>query len=234
VDYLKLLLERSMTKEIVEKTNACISILRDRVKQHAKATFKDTCEEEILALIGVLLLSGVNKDDHVATEEMFRPTMRIPAHRSGFSERRFCFLLGCIGFDDRATGDERQKEDPFAAMSQIWEVFINNCKQRYCPGENITIDVQLLAFRGRCGFRMYIPNKPAKYGLKIMRICDSKSGYMLNAMPYLGKKTKPQDAVALRHYVTMKLCKPYFGSKRNITGDNWFTSVPLVKDLLEK
>jgi len=30
------------------------------------------------------------------------------------------------------------------------------------------------------------------------------------------------------------LCKPYFGSKRNITGDNWFTSVPLVKDLLEK
>ena len=32
----------------------------------------------------------------------------------------------------------------------------------------------------------------------------------------------------------MELCKPYFGSKINITGDNWFTSVPLVKDLLEK
>jgi len=31
----------------------------------------------------------------------------------------------------------------------------------------------------------------------------------------------------------MELCKPCFGSKRNITGDNWFTSVPLV-DLLEK
>jgi len=81
---------------------------------------------------------------------------------------------------------------------------------------------------------MCIPNKPAKYGLKIMMICDSKSGYMLNAMPYLGKKTKPPDAVALGHYVTMELCKPYFGSKRNITGDNWFTSVPLVKKLLEK
>jgi len=57
---------------------------------------------------------------------------------------------------------------------------------------------------------------------------------MLNAMPYLGKKTKPPEVVALGHYVTMELCKPYFGSKRNITGDNWFTSVPLVKKLLEK
>ena len=57
---------------------------------------------------------------------------------------------------------------------------------------------------------------------------------MLNAMPYLGKKTKPPDAVALGNHLTMELCKPYFGSKRNITGDNWFTSVPLVKKLLEK
>ena len=81
---------------------------------------------------------------------------------------------------------------------------------------------------------MYIPHKPAKYGLKIMRICDSESSYMLNAMPYVGKKIKPPHAVALGYYVTMELCKPYFGSNRNITGDNCFTSVPLVKVLLEK
>jgi len=185
-----------MTKEIVEKTNACIRIIRDHVKQHAKATFKDTCEEEILALIGVLLLSGVKKDNHVATEEMFKPTVGIPAYRLGFSERGFCFLLRCIGFDDRATGDERQKEDPFAAVSQIWEVFINNCDQRYYPGENITIDEQLLAFRGRCGFRMYIPNKPAKYGMKIMVIYDSKSSYMLNTI--LGKEDKTTRCCCFR------------------------------------
>jgi len=66
------------------------------VKQHAKATFKDTCEEEILALIGVLLLSGVNKDNHAATEEMFKPTRGIPAYRSGFSERRFVFVCAVL------------------------------------------------------------------------------------------------------------------------------------------
>jgi len=57
---------------------------------------------------------------------------------------------------------------------------------------------------------------------------------MLNPLPYLGKKTKTPDTVTLGHYMAMELCKPYCGSKRNITGDNWFASVPLVKDLLEK
>ena len=111
-------------------------------------------------------------------------------------------------------------------MSKIWEVFISNCKQRYCPGENITIDEQLLAFRGRCGFRMYVANNPAKYGLKIMMVCHRKNNYMLNAIPYL-EKTKPPDAVVLGHYITMELCKPYFCRKRGITGDNCFTSESL-------
>jgi len=28
------------------------------------------------------------------------------------------------------------------------------------------VDEQLLGFRGRCGFRMYVPNKLVKYGIK--------------------------------------------------------------------
>jgi len=235
VDYLNLLLDDSITKEIVEKTNACTRILRELAKQRFKATFKDTCEEEILALIGLLLLSDANKDNHVATEEMFKLSLGIPAYRTAFTERRFCFLLRCIRFDDPETMNERKKENTFAAVSKIWDVITDNYKQRYYLGEYITIDEQLLVLRGRCGLRMYIPHKPAKYGLKItMAVCDSRSSYMLHAMPYLGKKTKPPDAVALSHYVTMELCKPCFVSKRNISGDNWFTSVPLVNDLLEK
>ena len=110
MDYLKLLLDDSITEDIVERTTACIRILRERAKKHIKATFKDTCEEEILALIGVLLLLGVNKDNHVATEKMFKPSMGIPAYRIAFSERRFCFPLRCIRFDGRETRVEHKKE----------------------------------------------------------------------------------------------------------------------------
>lgn len=50
----------------------------------------------------------------------------------------------------------------------------------------LTIDEQPLAFRGRCLFRMYISNKPAKYSLKLLMICDVATSYLLNAIPYPG------------------------------------------------
>ncbi|KAJ8909642.1 hypothetical protein NQ315_015334 [Exocentrus adspersus] len=82
------------------------------------------------------------------------------------------------------------------------------------PSSYVTIDEQLLGFRGRCPFRMYIPNKLSKYGIKIVLVCDVSSKYMFDAMPYLGKSTNTN------------------GSSRNITMDNWFTSIKLADDLL--
>ena len=82
-------------------------------------------------------------------------------------------------------------------------------------------------------FRMYIPNKPAKYGIKIVMLNDVKSKYMLSAIPYLGKKDKNANkVVGLGHQVTVEITKPYHGSNRNVTGDNWFSSIPLAHDLL--
>jgi len=51
VDYLKLLLDDNIAKRLVEHTNSCIRILREHAKQHLKATFKETWEEENLTLI---------------------------------------------------------------------------------------------------------------------------------------------------------------------------------------
>jgi len=42
--YFKLLLDDSMTKEIVEKTNACLRFIRHCIKQQTTATFEDTCD----------------------------------------------------------------------------------------------------------------------------------------------------------------------------------------------
>lgn len=41
----------------------------------------------------------------------------------------------------------------------------------------LTVDEKLEAFRGRCSFRPYISNKPAKYGLKVFPLRDKKKLY---------------------------------------------------------
>uniref|UniRef100_A0A1B6KLU3 PiggyBac transposable element-derived protein domain-containing protein n=1 Tax=Graphocephala atropunctata TaxID=36148 RepID=A0A1B6KLU3_9HEMI len=163
---------------------------------------------------------------------MFDPAKSGLIYKANFSEKRFRFLVDCLRFDDKATREARRQSDKLAAIREIWDQFILTCTANYEPGPYLTIDEQLLAFRGRCPFKMYIPNKPAKYGIKIVMICDVGSKYMLNAEPYLGKQTTPRD-VPVSEYFVKKLISPYNGTNRNLTMDNWFTSIPLVDELKE-
>ena len=70
----------------------------------------------------------------------------------------------------------------------------------YNPDENVTIDEQPIAFRGLCPFKQYIPSKPAKSGIEIWKLCDSKSSYLLKAQLYTGKEAgaKPKKNQGIR------------------------------------
>src|SRR6201990_2964934 len=150
------------------------------------------------------------------------------------TRKRFQFLLCCLRFDNQDTREARYKKDKFASIRNIWNIFINNCRKMYIPYEAVTVDEQLLAFKGKCPFRMYIPNKPAKYGIKLIFCNDNKSKNLVRVLPCLGKKgTKSEDPkIGLGHHFTKYLTKPYHHSNRNVTTDNWFTFVDLVQDLL--
>jgi len=72
-----------------------------------------------------------------------------------------------IRVDDKATRTEHRLEDKMAVLQEIWDKFIGLCKSLYLVGSAVCIDEQLLPFRGRNGFRQYMPTKPSKYGIKI-------------------------------------------------------------------
>jgi hypothetical protein len=109
--------------------------------------------------------------------------------RAVMSKFRFAFLLSVLRFDNADTRKERQKDDPTAPISFLFNRFVSNCQKVYTIGTCATIDEMLVSFRGRCKFRMYIPNKPAKYGLKIMALTDSRNHYFLNGYIYVGKNS---------------------------------------------
>ena len=51
------------------------------------------------------------------------------------------------------------------------------CEDFFYPYENVSVDQQLVIFRGRCPFRQYILSKLAKYGIKIWATCCTKTKY---------------------------------------------------------
>lgn len=58
---------------------------------------------------------------------------------------------------------------------------------RCCPDRDVCVDEQLVPFKGRCGFKQYVPKKPAKYGLKVWALCDVKMSYAWKVQVYTGK-----------------------------------------------
>ena len=59
-------------------------------------------------------------------------------------------------------------------------------KTVYTPDKNIAINEELLLWKGRLGFKRYIPKKRARFGIKMFSICEL-SGYLWNSFVYVGK-----------------------------------------------
>ena len=110
---------------------------------------------------------------------------------------------------------------------------MRNCSRYYKPSSQCTVDEQLLSFRGRCIFRMYMKAKPDKYGLKIVTLNDAQTFYLVFGIPYLGKSMISHQNELIPEYFFREITTPIHGTNRTVTCDNWFTSIPLIQRMLE-
>ena len=80
-----------------------------------------------------------------------------------------------------------------------------------------------------------MPKKPSRYGLKYNCIVDVNTAYLLDCQIYLGKNN-PADTNEKNcaMSIVLKLTDFYSKSGRCITMDNFFTSVPLARELYDK
>ena len=159
---------------IAKNTNLYIEKISDKYQD--KNECKPTDPEEIPALLGLLYLVGLHNGSRTNLEEYWSSDfMRYEIFPATMAKRRFAFLLRCIRFDDTMTRDQRKAADKLAAVRTIVDIFNGNCKKCYSVSQFVTLDETLLAFRGRWIFRMYIPNKPNKYRLKVFSVVDAKT-----------------------------------------------------------
>ncbi len=87
----------------------------------------------------------------------------------------------------------RQYINNFALIHELWNRFIENCMNSYGPHTNLMIDEQLLNFQGKCPFEVYMPSQPAKYGMKIYPMNNTKTYYMISTLPYCVKVQKVKE-----------------------------------------
>ncbi|CAK1589326.1 unnamed protein product [Parnassius mnemosyne] len=129
------------------------------------------------------------------------------------SRNRFEILIRCWHFEDTfymglSTTDRLVKIRRFVeTISKKFNMFKT-------PGEFLTVDETMVAFRDRIAFMQYIPGKRNKHGIKIFKICVD-DGYTYDLIVYEGKKTTSTSTqnvsskIVMKHRNVLKRWKKY-------------------------
>jgi hypothetical protein len=225
IDYFDLFMTNDIIQHIVDQTNlyATQQLLSNDVSSGSPVTVAEMTK--FLALIGWM---GLVKLPSIKDYWRVHKLYNIPLARTVMPRNRFELILKFIHFSDNTLANP---DDRLYKLRDVLDKFINNYKHTYTPCEKICVDESLIPWRGRLLFRQYIPNKSAKYGIKVFKLCTEK-GYTWNLAVYCGKSRDPQTEVSEK--IVMSLAEDLLGEGRTMYTDNYYTSVPLALRLRKR
>lgn len=196
---------------------------------------KETNIEELRAFIGLFIYRGLNGMNNHSTTFLFSKRGP-PMFSATLSRERFKFLTCFISFDMESERRENYKKDRFAAFRELMEDFNEKCLRFMAPGDYLSLDETLYGMRNQVMFKIFIANKPHKYGLLFKSINAARYPYTFCSMPYCGKPEDIENAThfvqgtenAVKHLVIkMQISSCMEG--RNITFDRLYTSISLAR-----
>ena len=184
--------------------------------------------------LGVVIPIDVYKSNNENVAQLWSKEDGRPIFNKLMSRNRYQQILRVLGFDDANSRKRNRSEDKFQPIRNVFEQWVLNLRDAYTPGPHMTVDEQSVCFRERCPFRQCIPSKPGKYGIKVWEICKANTSYAWKMQICCGKNPAVGREVNQGARVVKHLVKKIEHSGRNITCDNFFTSIPLARDLLKK
>ena len=135
--------------------------------------------ESLNAFIGILILFGPTRGRKESIKCVWsndgafcRPIFKAAMGRDAFQN-----ILRVIKTDNQETRQQRRASDKLAPIREVWEIFKKNCQKCLVPESQMCVDKQLVGFRGRCPFRVYIKSKPDRHGIKIRANYENPSEY---------------------------------------------------------
>lgn len=186
--YFLLFFSDNILETIVNYTNIYIEKFRSEFSRTQDC--KGTNVDEIKSLIVLLILTGLLRTKNQKLDELWgQSKLGVNAFRLTMNMKRFKFLLSCIHFDDITDREFRVKTDNLAMIRGVFELFSDNCKNNYTVGENVTINEQIIEYKGKSPSDLYSKSKLSKYEMKIYSLFDKESFYV--SVSHLHVKKQP-------------------------------------------
>ena len=111
---------------------------------------------------------------------------------------------------------------------------IINFRLAYTLLREVSIDEQMIAYKGRLSFKQYMPAKPVKWGMKAFVLAESTTGYVCDWFIYTGKdQAADNDPRGKGEQVVSQLVE-HLQPGHIVYMDNYYTSPSLFLALKEK
>lgn len=220
-------------QEIVDQTNLYAGQVMDtEVYLHCS----QVTVAELKAYLGFNILMGLVQmpevEDYWKMDEHFHyaPTA------GRISCDRFREISIYLHFSDNTTLPKRGERgyDRLGKVRSIIQAVSQVLTSSYNISRDVVVDEAMIPFQGRSSLKQYLPKKPIKRGIKVWCLADSTTGYIRTFDVYTGKGDSDRKGKSLGSSVVLHLSQDLEGRNHHLYCDNYFTSVQLFKELLEK
>ena len=242
--FMKLLGGEETVVRLVNETNRYArqyiqKVAIENLEKHSLAnSWTDTNVPEMKAFLAILLFMGFVKfpsyQDYWTTEDV----MQMPGFRSIMPRNRFNAIMQFfhVANNEDALPANDPNHDKLFKIRPVTDTLVSAWQDAYYPGKHVSADESIVAFKGKCSWVVYKPQKPRKWGLSAWVLTDATNGCVYNWCLYTGKSAneEAQADVGLTHRVVTDLVDVIYDKGHIIYMDNYFSSPALFEELAEK
>lgn len=233
IDIFKLFFNDDLINLIVHETNVYANqvLQSTRISRNSRLNnWTDTNSQEIQVFFGIFIWMGLNVRPALSDYWSNDPLYKNDFISNLMKRNRFELLMRMLHFNDNQIPNQNDK---LVKIRPFLTLLKNNIQSVYSVGENMVIDESMIAWRGRLGFRQYIPGKKHKFGVKVFKLC-TENGYTYDFEIYSGREVNTVTATgSVGEKIVMKLTNSLLNAGRTLYTDNFYTSCVLARVLLK-
>lgn len=207
---------------------------RQSMNEQQRRLWKAVTLEELNRFFAVIVHMSLVRKPHLKDYFSTHPVMWCPfPYNIGMGRDRFLSILKYLHISDNTTYLPRNDPNHDAAhkIRPLLDHLNRKFKELYTPSEHLTLDEAIVPFRGRIRFKVYMKNKPNKYGIRLEVVCDASNGIVLHFEAYTGADSNIDNTVK---ELVNRLLEPFEGNNYKIFMDRRYSSPDLFVQLLEK
>lgn len=236
VDTFCALIDDDIIDNMVMETNRYakqrLDQLGDRFPRSRLRQWREANRQEMLVFIMLILAMGTVQQPEIVDHWTDHWLFATPGFTKVMARNRFQLLVSCLHFVNNEDADRR---DPLFKIRRFIDAVVANFRQAYTPLREVSIDEQMVAYKGRLSFKQYMPAKPIKWGMKAFVLAESKTGYVCDWHLYTGKDqaTDDNDSRGKGERVVCSLVRS-LQPGHVVYMDNYYSSPSLFSSLKEK